>query len=389
MRTLLLTLLAAAFAAAQQPPNTLTQKEIDDGWILLFDGESLFGWQPQGTAEWMVENGAITTKPGPYGWLRSGSQFADYQLKLEFRACENCNSGVFLRSATNGQPHVTGYELQIWTGNAKFPTGSLVNHATAKAKFNGDVWNQYDVTLQGDHFVVKLNGKTVLDAHDGKSKVGHIGLQSNKDKIEFRNMKLKPLGLTALFDGKSLAGWHEVKTPRAKEPPEWTAQKGAIHVEKGPGQLETDATFDDVILQLWIRTNPKDEKHHPNSGVFLRGEPNDFWTGYEIQIRNEYKDGDRSKAVDFGTGGMYFYQPARKVLGDDGKFFVETIVARGRHFGTWVNGYPIADWEDPHPEGKSVRDKQARLGAGVISLQAHDPTTNLDFKNIKAVRLPK
>ncbi len=389
MRIAILTILAAVTALGQQPPNTLTQKEIEEGWILLFDGDSLFGWQPQGAAEWMVENGAITTKPGPYGWLRSGSQFADYRLQLEFRACENCNSGVFLRSATKGEPHVTGYELQIWTGNAKFPTGSLVNHAAAKTKFKGDVWNQYDVTLQGDHFTIRLNGKTVLDIHDAKSKVGHIGLQSNKDKIEFRNMKLKPLGLEPLFDGKSLAGWHEVKTPRAKELPEWKARKGAIHVEKGPGQLETDATFDDLVLQLAIRTNPADEKHHPNSGVFLRGEPNEFWSGYEIQIRNEYKDGDRSKAVDFGTGGMYFYQPARKVVGDDGKYFVETVVARGRHFGTWVNGFPVTDWEDPHPEGKSVRDKQARSGSGAISLQAHDPTTNLDFKNLRAAKLPK
>ena len=150
MRIAILTILAAVTALGQQPPNTLTQKEIEEGWILLFDGDSLFGWQPQGAAEWMVENGAITTKPGPYGWLRSGSQFADYRLQLEFRACENCNSGVFLRSATKGEPHVTGYELQIWTGNAKFPTGSLVNHAAAKTKFKGDVWNQYDVTLQGE-----------------------------------------------------------------------------------------------------------------------------------------------------------------------------------------------------------------------------------------------
>lgn len=383
-RIFALVLLALPLAAQ------LTQKEIDDGWISLFDGSSLFGWKVEGAAEWMVEDGAITTKPGPYGWLRTTSEFADYELKLDFRACTDCNSGVFLRSAATGEPHKTGYELQIWTGNKEFPTGSLVGHAsTMKGKFKGDVWNTYHVTLQGDRFIVRLNGKTVLDARDPKSKIGHIGFQSNKNKIEFRNVKLKPLGMQPLFSGKTLGGWREVKTPRAKEPPVWKAAKGAIHVEKGPGQLETEATFDDLILRLDIKTNPTDDKHHPNSGVFLRGEPNAFWTGYEIQIRNEYKDGDRSKPVDFGTGGMYFYQPTRKVVGDDGKFFVETIVARGRHFASWVNGQQVMDWDDPHPEGKSVRDKQARLGAGVVSLQAHDPTTNLDFKNLRVVRLPR
>jgi hypothetical protein len=89
---------------------------------------------------------------------------------------------------------VTGYELQIWVGNLKYPTGSLVNHAaTMKGKFKGDVWNAYDVTVRGDHFVVKLNGDEVLDAHDAKSRSGHIGMQSNQHKIEFRTIKVKPL----------------------------------------------------------------------------------------------------------------------------------------------------------------------------------------------------
>src|SRR5471030_3064864 len=35
---------------AQQKPNTLTPKEIADGWILLFDGETTFGWTEIGRA---------------------------------------------------------------------------------------------------------------------------------------------------------------------------------------------------------------------------------------------------------------------------------------------------------------------------------------------------
>ncbi|MEZ5402981.1 MAG: DUF1080 domain-containing protein [Bryobacteraceae bacterium] len=76
----------------------------------------------------------------------------------------------------------------------KYPTGSLVNHvSTAKGKFIGDQWNTYDVTVKGDHFVIKLNGKVVLETDQTKSSRGHIGLQSNKDRIEFRNLKIKPL----------------------------------------------------------------------------------------------------------------------------------------------------------------------------------------------------
>lgn len=373
-------------------PNTLTRQEVDDGWVLLFDGESLFGWTGVGPSKWDAKDGAIVTEPSGMGWLRSGSQFADYILKLEFRAAESANSGLFLRSATAGEPHVTGYEVQIWNDNPnpKFKTGSLVNHATAKpAKFKGGQWNAYEIRVEGDKWTIKLNGKTVLQATEGKSKIGHIGMQSNGHKIEFRNIKVKPLGLAPIFNGKDLSGWRKVDTPRAKEPPVWSAKDGMIHVEKGPGQLETEAQFDDAVIQMAIRANAQGPAHHPNSGVFLRGNPNQFWTGYESQIRNEYKDGDRTKPVDFGTGGIYHFQPTRKVVANDNEFFVKTIVMRGRHFGVWINGIPVTDWEDPHPEGEVIRNKQAKLGAGVMSLQAHDPTTNLDFKNIRVAKLPK
>ena len=154
----------------------------------------------------------------------------------------------------------------------------------------------------------------------------------------------------------------------------------AIHVEQGPGQLETEAAFKDFVLQLDVKTNAKGPSHHPNSGVFVRGEKGGFWTGYESQIRNEYKDNDRTKPVDFGTGGIYNLQPARRVVSNDNEFFTKTIVAAGRHLAVWVNGWPVSDYEDQRP--------QARVDAGVVSLQAHDPTTNLEFRNIRVADLP-
>jgi hypothetical protein len=386
MRTILLLLCALTLTAQ---PNTLTPQEAAEGWILLFDGESMFGWTPVADAKWKAADGAIVSDGGTYGWLRSNSQFADYILRLEFRTREDGNSGIFLRSATEGQPHVTGYELQIWSKNEKFPTGSLVNHHAAKgAAFKGDVWNSYEVQVTGDHWVVVLNGTKVLDVRDGKSKAGHIGFQFNKDKIEYRNIKLKPLGLQSIFNGKDLTGWRRVDRPNVKEPPVWTVKDGMIHVEKGPGQIETERVWDDFVFQIAIRANAQNANHHPNSGVFFRGDKDVFWSGYESQIRNEYKDGDRNAPVDFGTGGIYRNQATRRVVANDNEFFTKTIVARGRHMAVWINGFPVSDFEDTNPEGADVR-KQARLAAGTFSLQAHDPTTNLDFKDIRVAAIPK
>ena len=383
-----LILLLPAVLAAQA--NSLTSKEVNEGWVLLFDGKSLFGWHAHGGAQWRVADEAILADGGESGWLRSGGVFGDFLLRCEFRTSAKGNSGLFVRSAKEGQPHVTGYEVQIWNDHPKFPTGSLVNHVATpkKAALRGERWNSFEIRAEGDQYTISLNGKKVLEAKEGKSAAGHIGLQFNKEnKIEFCNIKLKPLGLRPIFDGKTLRGWRKVDTPRAKEPPVWSVQNGALHVEKGPGQLETESTYDNFVLQMVIRTNPRDANHHPNSGVFLRGEASSFWSGYESQIRNEYKEGDPTKPVDFGTGAIYHYQPARKIVAKDGEFFLKTVSASGRHFNIWINGYLVTDWEDPHPEGMEVRKKQAKLTAGPISLQAHDPTTNLDFKDIRLAAL--
>ncbi len=384
-----LLLILPVLAMAQA--NTLTRAEITDGWILLFDGESLFGWTEEGAAKWRAADGTLVGDSSEAGWLRSNSAFADYVLKLEFRTGEEGNSGVFLRSAKEGEPHVTGYELQIWDQHPEFWTGSLVNHAAAKQKgHNAGEWNSYVIRVQGDRWIVNLNGEQILDARDGKSKIGHIGFQCNADKkIEFRNIKLKPLGLEPIFNGRDLSGWKKVERPKPVEaPPVWSVKDSSIHVEKGPGQLETIQKWADFVLQLDIRTNPQKASHHPNSGVFFRGTPGVFWSGYESQIRNEYENGDRTKPVDFGTGGIYRNQPARKVVAGDGEYFTKTIVARGRHMAVWVDGYQVSDFEDANPAGSNVREKQAVLDAGVISLQAHDPTTNLDFRSIRIAELP-
>jgi len=382
----------AAGTRAQQAPNRLTPQEIAQGWILLWDGETMFGWESHGGADWKIAAGALLGDSGQGGWLGTTTAFADYEFRCEYRAASDGNSGVFLRSAREGAPHQTGYELQIYdTQPAGFNTGSLVGYLKASpAKIVPGEWTRFEVTARGDRFVVVHNGEKVLDARDPKHAVGVIGLQYNQGKkIEFRNIKLRPLGLAPIFNGKDLTGWAKVNEPEGKRPPpEWTVRDAAIHVEKGPGQIETEAAWDDFVFQLDIRANAQSPTHHPNSGVFFRADKGRHWSGYESQIRNEYKEGDRSAPVDFGTGGIYFHQAARRVVPNDNEYFTKTIVAQGRHLSTWVNGIQISNFHDKREEGPDPR-KQARLTAGPVSLQAHDPTTNLDFRNLRIAALPK
>ncbi len=100
-----------------------------------------------------------------------------------------------------------GYEVQIrdkdpghYTGGS-YLTASLVNvqKAPADAKIRNGEWNTFDITADGDHFVIVYNGQKVVDAHDSKLANGAIGLQwahpedAPGTKIEFRNIRVKRL----------------------------------------------------------------------------------------------------------------------------------------------------------------------------------------------------
>ena len=121
---------------------------------------------------------------------------------------------------------------------------------------------------------------------------------------------------------------------------------------------------------------------HLNSGLFFRAIPDLYQEGYEAQIRNEWKDDDRTKPVDFGTGAIYRRQPARKVVSTDGEWFTMTVAAHGRHIATWVNGYQVTDWTDERKEADNGRNG-FKKGKGALSIQGHDPTTDLSFRNIR------
>jgi hypothetical protein len=191
---------SAAFAA--DAPNTLSRKEAAEGWKLLFDGKDLNGWEPLSTSkppatgDWSVADGALLCPGTSPGWLASADSFTDFELKLQFRGSEKVNSGVFLRSAHEGAPHKTGYELQIWDYQpAGYNTGSLVDSLkAAPVKILDGEWNNYDIKAVGDHYVIVLNGTKLLDAHDSKHLEGLIGFQCQPgNRVEFRSVKVLPL----------------------------------------------------------------------------------------------------------------------------------------------------------------------------------------------------
>lgn len=377
--------LGEGVGAVAAPSNTLTREELDQGWILLFDGETLFGWTAGGKADWHVSDGAIRVAKGEPDLLATTSQFADFALKAEFRSPKGTNSGIFLRTASAAMPTDVAtacYELNIADPDHPYPTGSFVKRKRRQADPDGAGWQALEVTAEGGRFQVKLNGQPVLDYTDpnpvGR---GFLGLQYNQGPVEFRNLKLKPLGLASIFNGKDLSGWRTFpgqKTVCSVTPEGW------LRVKDGRGQLETLGQYADFTLQLEVFVNGKGI----NSGIFFRSIPGEMMNGYESQIHNGFLDGDRGKPVDCGTGGIFRRQNARKVVADDQQWFHKTIHVEGDHMAVWVNGYQVSDWTDTRPPNDNPR-KGLRRQAGTIIIQGHDPTTDFLFRNLKAGELPR
>ncbi|MBN1342000.1 MAG: DUF1080 domain-containing protein [Phycisphaerae bacterium] len=380
--------------AAQPAPNTLTPSEIADGWILLFDGQTTFGWVARGDAKWHVNDAALSCAEGSRGWLATTTEFADFVLRCRYRIDAKGNSGVFFRAKSDSdRPWEDGYEMQICDHHQQSPTGSIHNllkpqYPDGKPVTTADKWQDVEIRAEGNHLQVILNGVKVVDGRDtradGNAKFtrGVIGLQYHDPgmKIEFRDLKLKPLGVKPAFNGQDLSGWKILPGLPSK----FSVRPGGIlHIQGGPGQIATTAAWADFALQLDVLSSGR----FLNSGVFFRSEPDVKWIGYEVQIRNQWTGDDRAKPVDYGTGGVYNRRPARKVYSNDREWFTMTIVAHGRHIATWVNGYQAADWTDERPPNSNPR-RGYRAQAGVVSLQGHDPTTDLSFRNIRVAEYP-
>ena len=390
MRLLLAIILSCLLGSqAFADQNQLTPEQVADGWISLFDGETLFGWQNMNDVDWHVADGEILATKGEMGCLMTTSEFADYELHVEFQAKEETNSGVFLRTLqqpTKASEHC--YEVNIAPADNPFPTGSVVDrHRTEDAAvkpldlWDGQ-WHTYDLTIQDDKLTIKLDGKLVAEFTDPKPRLlGHIGLQHNNGKIAFRNVRLKPLSTKPIFNGKDLAGWN---TDRADASCFEVTEQGELRVLDGRGQIESAAIYGDFVLQLECFV----DGDALNSGVFFRCIPGDFMMGYECQIQNGMKDNDPTQPADCGTGGFFRRQNARRIIAKDREWFAMTLVADGPHMAAWVDGQQVSDWTDTRKQHENPR-KGLRLEPGTLAIQGHDPTTDLRFRKLHVVEMPE
>jgi hypothetical protein len=171
-----------------------------DGWITLLDSTRMGDWDEVGKANWAMKDGAVVADKldgKDLGYLVTKNPYKDFQIRAEFWVSDDANSGIFIRCE---QPKSIGgktcYEVNIFDQrpDPSYGTGAIVDVGKVDPMPKaGGKWNTYEITAQGPHFVVVLNGQKTVDAEDSKHASGVIALQYGQGVVKFRKVQIRPL----------------------------------------------------------------------------------------------------------------------------------------------------------------------------------------------------
>lgn len=399
--------------------------DVEPGFVSIFDGKTFDGWRlvNQHNTGYGITNGILFCQRNGGGNLFTEKEYEDFVMRFEFRLESGSNNGIGVRAPFEGDAAYVAMELQVLDDTTKKygplqpiqMHGSIYGVVAAKTGFQKPLgeWNQQEITAQGRHIKVVLNGTTILDAdlnevtdpkvlqaHPGILRDrGHIGFLGHTEFAEFRNIRIKelpskrkdnepPKGFDALFNGRNLQGWKGlVKNPseRAKLSPEqlaeaqkaadslmrehWNVEDGMIVFDGKGKNLCSEKDYGDFeLLADWKITRDGD------SGIYLRGCP-------QVQMWDpESKKGKRDHSV--GSGGLHNNvkhpnvpsKRADKPVGEWNRF---RILMTGEKVTVYLNDELVVHnvtMENPIEREKPIYPR------GSIELQNHGD--KLWFKNL-------
>lgn len=466
---------AAAAARAQPPadapdPAVVAAKNVErvlagTGFESIFNGRDLAGWTGD-TAGYAVEDGVLVcTKGGKT--LETEKEYGDFVLRFEFRVGESGNNGIGIRVPRGGYPSRDGVEIQIldhdgplYGVEAEIPGagrqrlswlkpwqyhGSVYGIAPAKTGALKPVgeWNRETIVAIDDHVMVILNGAVIVDTflddapvldgspHPGRlSRRGHVVLAGHDDRVEFRDLAIAewpaspptlrapepnvpPPGFTALFDGRSLAGWkgleHGDAAARralsgadrekaraeadAKMAAHWRVEDGVLVYDGKGDSLCTARDYGDFELLVDWKIPPG-----ADSGIYLRGTPQiQIWDPWDPRVgpgepapaTPEDWVGLYGNGRNLGSGGLWNNRRWRNsplALADRKPGEWNTFLVRmvGERVSVWLNDTLVVDRVKLEDYWSKGRDPVVR--ADQIELQHHG--SELFFRNLFIRELP-
>jgi len=227
-------------AATGISPNTLSDAERAEGWRLLWDGLTTWGWRsakgPEFPKEgWEIKDGVLSVVETGGAESRAGgdivteASYAAFDLELEFRLTPGANSGLkyYVDTELNkAEGSAIGLEFQL-LDDAAHPDAKmgrdgnrtlaslydLIPAAAGKRTKPIGEWNEARIVSDGRHVEHWLNGAKVLEYERGSSEYrglvaiskykvwpafgerpsGPILLQDHGNRVSFRNLKIREI----------------------------------------------------------------------------------------------------------------------------------------------------------------------------------------------------
>jgi hypothetical protein len=233
-RVIPLLVTASVLTAASSPHSVfgqqtagLSAEEVAAGFRPLFDGISTNGWRSFESESfpetgWVVDGGELRLSQGG-GDIMTSEQFADFELRLEWKISAGGNSGIFYRVSGEGDAvYVTGPEMQV-LDDALHPNGQSrltsagsnfgLHAAPAGIVHSAGEWNTVRIIVDGADVEHWLNGTKVVEYElwtdewealvaatkfadwpgYGRATRGYIALQDHGDVVAFRSIRIKEL----------------------------------------------------------------------------------------------------------------------------------------------------------------------------------------------------
>ncbi len=219
---------ASHAAESENTLPTLSPRQINEGWKILFDGKTTHGWRgfkKEGfpTQGWKVHDHCLVhAAKGGGGDLVTEETYEQFDLRWDWKVAPGANSGVkyFILEERGA---AIGHEYQMIDDeqHSDAKTGPLHQTAafydvlppTVKATRPAGQWNESRILVKGSTVQHWLNGKLVLTYTLGSPEVkegiakskfkavqgfgdrvpGRILLQDHGDEVWFRNIKIHPL----------------------------------------------------------------------------------------------------------------------------------------------------------------------------------------------------
>lgn len=392
----LLVISGCAVQTAERPINTLSAAEVEQGWQLLFDGESTDGWRGYNrdgfpNDAWEVRDGNLVTLAQEDGGsgvdLVTEEQFENFELSIEFKLTAVGNSGILYRVVEREGEAIwyNAPEYQVLDDSAHLAMGTMDMHkhltgdnydihaSSVRASNPIGEWNHARIIVNGQHVEHWLNGVMTVEyeiespewealvseskfadyPNYGRTKQGRIGLQGYGRLVFYRNIKIRRIP-QPLFNSRNLDGWRIHGTER------WYVENGELVCASGPdaeyGYLATEKIYKDFDLTLEFK-----QEADGNSGVFFRSSlEGTRITGWQAEVA---PPGGFTGGIYESYGRGWLIQPEEEKdralrMGEWNTMRLRVV---GDHVTTWLNGVQMID----------LVDEKIGEADGVIALQIH------------------